>query len=105
MENKKYILVLSWWGSKWFYSLGVIKALEESWLESDIDAIFGVSAWAMIASYWAAWFRAEEIYSKLLENIEFLSAKNLRCHQLQVFLKRKLSKECIKNICLLHSQS
>lgn len=88
-ENKKYILVLSGWGSKWFYSLWVIKALEESWLESQIDAIFWVSAWAMIASYWAAWFRAEEIYFKLLENIEFLSAKNLKMPPVTSILKEK----------------
>ena len=77
-ENKKYILVLSWWGSKWFYSLWIIKALEECWLDSEIEAIFGVSAWAMIASYWATGMKAEEIYSELLKNIEFLSAKNLK---------------------------
>ena len=78
MGNKKYILVLSWWGSKWFYSLWVLKALEETWVGWQIDAVFGVSAWAMIASYWAAGFKAEEIYSKFMENIEFLSAKNLK---------------------------
>jgi len=89
VENKKYILVLSWWWSKWFYSLWIIKALEESWLESDIDAIFGVSAWAMIASYWATGMRAEEIYSKLLENIEFLSAKNLKMPPVTSILQEK----------------
>jgi len=88
-ENKKYILVLSWWWSKWFYSLWIIKALEESWLESDIDAIFGVSAWAMIASYWATGMKAEEIYSKLLENIEFLSAKNLKMPPVTSILQEK----------------
>ena len=79
-ENKKYILVLSWWGSK---------AIEESWLESDIDVIFGVSAWAMIASYWATGMKAEEIYLKLLENIEFLSAKNLKMPPVTSILQEK----------------
>ena len=88
-ENKKYILVLSWWGSKWFYSLWIIKALEESWLESQIDAIFGVSAWAMIACYWATWLKVEEIYLKLLDNIEFLSAKNLKMPPVTSILKEK----------------
>ena len=88
-ESKKYILVLSWWWSKWFYSLWIIKALEENWLESDIDAIFGVSAWAMIASYWATGMKAEEIYSKLLENIEFLSAKNLKMPPVTSILQEK----------------
>lgn len=88
-ENKKYILVLSWWGSKWFYSLWIIKALEESWLESEIDAIFGVSAWAMIGSYWATGLDADQIYSKLLENIEFLSAKNLKLPPITSILQEK----------------
>ena len=88
-EDKKYILVLSWWGSKWFYSLWVLKALEESWLESQIDAIFWVSAWAMIACYWATGLRADEIYSKLLENIEFLSAKNLKMPPVTSILEEK----------------
>lgn len=95
-DNKKYILVLSWWGSKWFYSLWIIKALEESWLDSQIDAIFGVSAWAMIASYWASWFKAEEIYSKLLENIEFLSAKNLKMPPVTSILKEKTVQKMYK---------
>ena len=89
MENKKYILVLSWWGSKWFYSLWIIKALEESWLEWNIDAIFWVSAWAMIASYWAAWFKADEIYSKFIDNIEFLSPKNLKLPPVTSIIQEK----------------
>lgn len=88
-EDKKYILVLSWWGSKWFYSLWILKALEESWLESQIDAIFGVSAWAMIACYWASGLDAEEICSKLLGNIEFLSAKNLKMPPVTSILQEK----------------
>ena len=88
-ENKKYILVLSWWGSKWFYSLWIIKALEESWLDSEIEAIFWVSAWAMIASYWATGMRAEEIFLKLMENIEFLSAKNLKMPPVTSILQEK----------------
>lgn len=88
-ENKKYILVLSWGGSKGFYSLWIIKALEESWLESQIDAIFGVSAWAMIACYWATGMDAEEIYLKLLGNIEFLSAKNLKLPPVTSILQEK----------------
>lgn len=95
-ENKKYILVLSWWGSKWFYSLWIIKALEESWLESKIDAIFWVSAWAMIASYRATGLKAEEVYSKLLENIEFLSAKNLKMPPVTSILQEKTVQKMYK---------
>ena len=95
-ENKKYILVLSWWGSKWFYSLWIIKALEESWLESKIDAIFGVSAWAVIACYWASGLKAEEIYSKLMENIELLSAKNLKIPPVTSILQEKTVQKMYK---------
>lgn len=95
-ENKKYILVLSWGWSKWFYSLWILKALEESWLDSQIDAIFGVSAWAMIACFWATGLKAEEIYSKLLENIEFLSAKNLKMPPVTSILKEKTVQKMYK---------
>ncbi len=95
-KNKKYILVLSWWWSKWFYSLWVIKALEETWLESAIEAIFGVSAWAMIACYRATGMRAEDIYVKLLENIEFLSAKNLKLPPVTSILQEKTIQKMYK---------
>ena len=96
MENKKYILVLSGGGSKWFYTLWIIKALEESWLESKIDAIFWVSAWAMVASYWAAWFKADEIYSKFMDNIDFLSAKNLKMPPVTSILQEKTVQKMYK---------
>jgi hypothetical protein len=43
----------------------------------------------MIASYWATGLKAEDIYSKLLENIEFLSAKNLKIPPVTSILKEK----------------
>ena len=100
--EKKYILVLSWWWAKGFYHLWIMKALEESWVESEIEAIFGVSAWAMVASFWASglkadevytnWasgLKADEVYTKLLENIEFLSAKNLKMPPVTSILQEK----------------
>ena len=88
-ENKKYILVLSWWWAKGFYHLWIMKALEENWVESEIEAIFGVSAWAMVASFWASGLKADEVYTKLLENIEFLSAKNLKMPPVTSILQEK----------------
>ena len=88
-KNNKYVLVLSGWWSKWFYALWVIKALEELKIESQIDAIFWVSAWAMIWVYRASGFNAEDIFSKLLENIEFLSAKNLKMPPVTSILQEK----------------
>jgi hypothetical protein len=43
----------------------------------------------MIASYWATGMKAEEIYLKLLENIEFLSAKNLKMPPVTSILQEK----------------
>ena len=43
----------------------------------------------MIASYWAAGFKAEEIYSKFMENIEFLSAKNLKLPPVTSIIQEK----------------
>ena len=43
----------------------------------------------MIACYWATGLRADEIYSKLLENIEFLSAKNLKMPPVTSILQEK----------------
>ena len=88
-SEKRYVLVLSWWWSKGFYSLGIIKALEETWVDSEIEAVFWVSAWAMIASYWASGFKADDIYSKFLENIEFLSTKNLKIPPVTSIIQEK----------------
>jgi hypothetical protein len=43
----------------------------------------------MIASYWATGMKAEEIYLKLMENIEFLSAKNLKMPPVTSILQEK----------------
>ena len=88
-KNNKYILVLSWWWSKWFYTLWIIKALEESWLEPEIDAVFWVSAGAMIACYWACWWKADQIFSTFLENIQLLSAKNLKLPPVTSIIQEK----------------
>lgn len=87
--DRKYILVLSWWWAKWFYHLWILRALEETWLESEIEALFGVSAWAMVASFRASGLNAGEVFSKLLENIEFLSAKNLKMPPVTSILQEK----------------
>jgi hypothetical protein len=50
----------------------------------------------MIASYWATGMKAEEIYSELLKNIEFLSAKNLKMPPVTSILKEKTVQKMYK---------
>ncbi len=61
-NNKKYTLVISWGGTRGFYALGILKWLEELGYKDKIQAIYGVSAWALIGSYRAAGYSAQEIY-------------------------------------------
>lgn len=61
-NKKKYTLVISWWGTRGFYAIGILKWLEELWYKDKIQAIYGVSAWALVGAYRAAGFSAQEIY-------------------------------------------
>ena len=63
-------MVLSGGWFRWFYTIWVLKWLEELWLDKNIKAIFGVSAWAIIWSLWANGMKAEEIY-KLWTSLSF----------------------------------
>lgn len=62
-KDKKYTLVISWWGMRGFYALGILKWLEQLGYKEKIEAIYGVSIGAIIGSYRAAGYSAEEIYS------------------------------------------
>lgn len=80
--KKRYTLVISWWGMRWFYAVGVLKWLEECWLKQNISAIYGVSAWAIVASYRAAGYTAEQIYDIFMNHNSFgLSSINLLTKQ------------------------
>jgi len=61
-KPKKYTLVISWWGTRGFYALWILKWLEELGYKDKIQAIYGVSAWALVGAYRAAGFSAQEIY-------------------------------------------
>jgi hypothetical protein len=50
----------------------------------------------MIACYRATGMRAEDIYVKLLENIEFLSAKNLKLPPVTSILQEKTIQKMYK---------
>jgi len=63
-NKKKYTLVISWGGTRWFYALGILKWLEELRYKDKIEAIYGVSAWALVGAYRAAGYSTKQIYDK-----------------------------------------
>lgn len=71
MEEKKYTLVISWWWVRGFYALGILKWLEELWYKDRIEAIYGVSAWALVGSYRAAGYSAQKIYDMFFSSRAF----------------------------------
>lgn len=87
-REKKYILVLSGGGSKGFYALGILKALEESWLKGNIEAIFGVSAGAMLAAYRGAGRKTDEIFERFMQNNAF-NLSNLKLPPIEGFINDK----------------
>jgi predicted acylesterase/phospholipase RssA len=42
-KSDRYVLVLSGGGTRGFYTLGVLKAMEEYDMKGKIDAIYGIS--------------------------------------------------------------
>ena len=60
--NKKKILVLSGWWFRWLYSVWILKWLEELGIDKDIDAVFGVSIWAIAGWLRCSGMSAKEIY-------------------------------------------
>ncbi len=70
-SKKKYTLVISWWGTRGFYALGILKWLEELWYKEKIEAIYGVSVWALVGSYWSAGYSAQEIYDMFFDERSF----------------------------------
>ena len=65
-HSKRKILVISWWWFRWTYALWILKALEECWTNKEIDAIYGVSIWAIIWSARSNGMNAEEIFNLLI---------------------------------------
>ena len=65
-SEKRKILVISWWWARWTYALWIMKALEECNIKSKIDAIYGVSIWAIVWSVRSKGINAEEIFEILM---------------------------------------
>lgn len=66
------ILVISGWGVRGFYALGVLKWLEELNYFKKIDSLYWVSVGAIIWAFWLSWFDAQKIF-EIFYNINLFS--------------------------------
>ena len=66
-QEKRKILVISWWGFRWTYALWILKAIEENHVDKEIDAVYWVSIWAVIWSIRLNWMKAEDIFHTLTQ--------------------------------------
>lgn len=100
LQKKKadrFVLVISGGGMRGFYGLGILKALEELGYKDNIEAIYGVSAGALLASYRSAGYPADEILKRFL-NSEFMSlSKNLNLIPKHALLKNTVIKKQIES--------
>lgn len=95
-KKNRYVLVISWGWMRWFYWGWVFKAIDELWLRDRVDAIFWVSAWALLASYWAAWYEANKIVELFLDS-EFMSlSKDINLLPKTSILSNKMLKKQIE---------
>lgn len=94
-DEKKYIIVLSGGWSKGFYTLGILKAMEELKMKSQIEAVFGVSAGAMAASYRAAWRKAQDICERLMKKNAF-NMSNVRIPPISAIIKDEPVREMFR---------
>lgn len=65
-KERRKILVISGWWFRWTYALWIMKAMEECGIDREIDAIYGVSIWAVIWSVWSNGTNAEKIFDVLM---------------------------------------
>lgn len=94
-----FVVVISGGGMRGFYGLGILKALEEKGLKDRIQAIYGVSAGGLLASYRAAGYQAEEILEAFLHSPFLQLSKNLNLIPKTSLLKTTLlKKQLIKEL-------
>jgi len=65
-KSDRKVLVISWGWFRGTYALWIMKVIEEMGIKEQIDAIYGVSIWAIIWSLRSYWLKAEEIFNLLL---------------------------------------
>lgn len=83
LRTKKYSLVISGGWVRGFYALGILKAIEESSIKKNINAVYWVSAGAILAAYRSAGHSADWIFDRFssvsifwLKTINLLSKKS-----------------------------
>lgn len=93
-EEKRKILVISWWGFRWTYAMWILKAMEEFWIDKEIDAIFWVSIGAIVWSSWANWIKADDIFWRIKEigMTDFYSNELLKLRWWGFISNKKISK-------------
>lgn len=94
-EKSDFILVISWWGSKGMYACGILKAIEETGLKSNIKAIYGVSAGALTGAYWLSGWNATAIMENYLKS-ELFSLKNIALPPTKSLLKSSVVEKLLK---------
>ena len=68
------------------YACWILKAIEEKWIKEKIEAVYGVSAWALTWAYWLSWWKAEAIFNKYMESWLF-SIKNISLFPMKGLMK------------------
>ncbi|MDD3262365.1 MAG: patatin-like phospholipase family protein [Candidatus Absconditabacteria bacterium] len=85
-QIKSKVLVISGGGVRGFYALGILKALEDLNMKKDIDAIYGVSAGAIVGAYRSAGYSADWIFDRF-SKISLFRLKTFNIFSKKSFLK------------------
>lgn len=88
-REDRFVLVLSGGGTRGFYTLGVLKALEEFGYRERIDAVYGISVGSIIGAYWTAGYAAQEIYDKFC-NLDISPTKRISLHPKHYLLRTEV---------------
>ena len=95
LKKKRYVLVLSGGGIRGFYTLWILKALEEAGLKDKIDAIYGISVWAILGCYRAAGRTAQEMFEHFY-SLEIIPKDLLKLLPTKSILKTTLPQRLFK---------
>lgn len=69
-KKKNYWLVLWWWAARWFFHVGVLKRIEELWI--NISEVSGTSMGALVWACIAIGLKYKEIY-KIVKEVKYSS--------------------------------
>lgn len=85
-QKKHNVLVISWGWMRGFYALGILKALEELNMKKNIDAIYWVSAGAIVWAYRSAGYSADWIFDRF-SKVSIFKLKTFNVFSKKSFLK------------------